>query len=49
MFQENDCTTMGDWLRLYNVEDVVLFIEAFRKMAGLYYPDKIQRCMQRHS
>ena len=49
MFQENDCTTMGDWLRLYNVEDVVLFIEAFRKMAGQYYPDKIQRCMQRHS
>ena len=32
---------MRDWLWVYNVEDVVLFIEAFRKMAGNYYPDKI--------
>ena len=32
---------MRDWLLVYNVEDVVLFIEAFRKMAGHYYPDKI--------
>ena len=35
---------MGDWLQLYNVEDVVPFIEAFRKMAGLYYTDKIVIC-----
>ena len=41
LFKENDCTTMGDWLRLYNVADVVPFIEAFRKMALQYYPDKI--------
>ena len=34
LFEENDCTTMGDWLRVYNVADVVPFIEAFRKMAG---------------
>ena len=34
LFEENDCTTMGDWLRVYNVADVVRFIEAFRKMAG---------------
>ena len=34
LFEENDCTTMGDWLRVYNVADVVPFIEAFRKKAG---------------
>ena len=38
MFKENDCITMGDWLRAYNVADVVPFIEAFRKMAEQYYP-----------
>ena len=31
---------MGDWRRVYNVADVVPFIEAFRIMAGQYYPDK---------
>ena len=35
---------MGDWLRVYNVADVVPFIEAFRKMAGLHHPDKINIC-----
>ena len=35
LFKENDYTTMGDWLRVYNVADVVRFIEAFRKMAEL--------------
>ena len=40
LFKENDCTTMGDWLRVYNVADVAPFIEAFRKMAEQYYPDK---------
>ena len=44
MFTENDCITMGDWLRVYNVADVVPFIEAFRKMAGQYYSDKIDVC-----
>ena len=44
LFKANDCTTMGDWLRIYNVADVVPFIEAFRKMAGQYYPDKIDVC-----
>ena len=33
MFKANDCTTIGDWLRVYNVADVVPFIEVFRKMA----------------
>ena len=44
LFKENDCATMGDWLHVYNVADVVTFIEAFRKMAGQYYPDKIDVC-----
>ena len=44
LFKENDCTTMGDWLSVYSVADVVPFIEAFRKMAGQYYPDKIDIC-----
>ena len=44
LFKENDCTTMGDWLRVYNVADVVPFIEAFRKMAEQYYSDKIDVC-----
>ena len=44
LFKENDCTTMGDWLRVYNVVDVVPFIEAFRKMAEQYYPDRIDVC-----
>ena len=39
MFKENDCTTMGNWMWVYNVADFVPFIEAFRKMAGQYYPD----------
>ena len=44
LFKENDCTTMGDCLRVYNVADIVPFIGAFRKMAGQYYPDKIDVC-----
>ena len=28
MFKENACTTMGDWLWVYNVADVVPFNEA---------------------
>ena len=35
---------MGDWLPIYNVADVVPFIETFTKMAGQYYPDKIDVC-----
>ena len=42
--KENDCATVGDWLRVYNVADVVAFIEAFRKMVEQYYPDKIDAC-----
>ena len=35
---------MGDWLRVYNAEDVVSFIEAFRKMSEQYCLDKIDVC-----
>ena len=42
--KENDCPTVGDWLRVYNVADVVAFIEAYRKMVEQYYPDKIVGC-----
>ena len=35
---------MGDWLRVYNAEDVVPFIEAFRKMSEQYCLDKIDVC-----
>ena len=35
---------MDDWLWVCNVADVVLFIQAFRKMAERYYPDKINVC-----
>ena len=41
LFKENDCATMGDWLRVYDVADVVPFTEAFKRMAEQYYPDKI--------
>ena len=44
LFKENDCATMGDWLRVCNVADVVPFTEALRKMAGQYYPDKTDIC-----
>ena len=36
---------MYDWLRVYDAAGVVPFIEAFRKMAGQYYPDKIDVCV----
>ena len=35
---------MGDWLHVYNLADVVTFIETFRQMAGQYYLDKIDVC-----
>ena len=49
MFKENDCTTMGDWLQVYSVAEVVPFIEAFKKMARQYYPDKIHVCKDANS
>ena len=35
---------MGDWLQVYNIADIVSFTEAFRKMAGQYYPDNVDVC-----
>ena len=35
---------MGDWLQVYNVADVVPFIEVFRKIGEQYYLDKIDVC-----
>ena len=35
---------MGDWLRAYNVAEVLPFNEVFTKMTGQYYPDKIDVC-----
>ena len=32
---------MGNWLEVYTVADVVLFIRVVRKIAEQYYPDKI--------
>ena len=34
MFKENDCTTMGVWLWVYNVADVVPFNEALGRWPG---------------
>ena len=39
LFKENDCTTMGDWLRVYNNAGVVP-----KRIAKLYFPDKIDVC-----
>ena len=35
---------MGYWLRVYNVADVVPFVEAFKNMAEQYYLHKIDVC-----
>ena len=40
LVKENDCATKDDLLRVYNVADVVPFIETFKKMAEQYYRDK---------
>ena len=45
LLKASDCTTMVDWLRVYNVAAVVPFTEVFKKMAGQYYTDKIDVCI----
>ena len=40
-FSKCKCLTMGDWLREYNLADVVPFIEALDKTRKQYYPDEI--------
>ena len=41
LFKISYCRIMGDWLEVYTVADVVLFIRVVRKIAEQYYPDKI--------
>ena len=40
-FSTRGCETMMDWLREYNLADVIPFIEAVDKTRKQYYPDEI--------
>ena len=40
-FHRRGCVTMKDWLRAYNLADVVPFIEAVNKTRNQYYDDEI--------
>ncbi|EDO45322.1 predicted protein, partial [Nematostella vectensis] len=40
-FHKRGCVTMLDWLREYNLADVVPFVEALEKTRAQYYPDEI--------
>ena len=40
-FYARGCATMMDWLREYNLADVIPFIEALDKTRKQYYPDEI--------
>ena len=40
-FYARGCATMMDWLREYNLADVIPFIEAVDKTRKQYYPDEI--------
>ena len=40
-FYKRECVTMMDWLREYNLADVVPFIEAVDKTRNQYYDDEI--------
>ena len=40
-FHKRGCVTMMDWLREYNLADVVPFVEAVKKTRRQYYDDKI--------
>ena len=40
-FKKRGCVTMMDWLREYNLHDVIPFREALEKTRAMYYPDKI--------
>ena len=39
--QKRGCVTMMDWLREYNLADVVQFVEAVKKTRRQYYDDEI--------
>ena len=40
-FHKRGCVTMMDWLREYNLADVVHFVEALENTRKQYYPDEI--------
>ena len=40
-FSKRGCVTMKDWLKEYNLADVMPFIEALEKTRKQYYPDEI--------
>ena len=40
-FEKRGCVTMLDWLKEYNLNDVIPFLEALEKTRSLYYPDEI--------
>ena len=40
-FKKRGCVTMMDWLREYNLNDVIPFREALEKTRAMYYLDKI--------
>ena len=44
MFKGNYFTKMRDWMQVYNVVDLVSFIEPFRTTVEQYYPKKIDVC-----
>ena len=44
MFKANHCTAMGGCLWVYNVADIVPFVDVFRKMAEQFYPERIDVC-----
>ena len=40
-YKKRGCVTQKDWLREYNLNDVIPFKEALEKTREMYYPDKI--------
>ena len=40
-FHKRGCVTMMDWLREYNLADVMPFVEAVNKTRRQYYDDEI--------
>ena len=43
-YQEEGCNNMGDWLRVYNLADVVPFVDCLQKEINKYIPFGIDIC-----
>ena len=43
-YQEEGCNNMGDWLRVYNLADVVPFVDCLKKEINKYIPFCIDIC-----